>query len=386
MASELPSNLWAQAAQRANAMTAAGQEPRRHHLVPRFYLDRWADRGRVRVVDLWEGRRAFELSPERAAIETDFYRFEEPVDGVSPVFWEVWLSVVEERASLAFDRIEGEGLASMNSDDHEWLALFLAVQLVRSRTDRVLRRHMFVQELVTLRDFDGPENAVQALAASGSAYVPADAKQFDADIARFLADPVEVPLTREEDLRAMAHLATSIAPLLLTRHMAMYFTERAIITCDEPVVELHEYMGAPAFWSGVWGAPIFAFPFNPRAVLLLYRKDLRIPLEPGSTLTTSEGVDLASVVLANAYRYAFGRHGDRLAEKLFLPDSPVAVRSERFLVEDKSTTYRFQTVRRWHGKADAPVRPGGRVWPRNVPEAPQPTSEEKAAMEEWSRQ
>ena len=29
----------------ADAMTASGQEPQEHHLVPRLYLDRWAEDG-----------------------------------------------------------------------------------------------------------------------------------------------------------------------------------------------------------------------------------------------------------------------------------------------------------------------------------------------------
>ena len=77
MQSEPTYDLWATAAARATAMTAARQEPRRHHLVPRFYLERWAGDGRVRVVDLVRGRNAYELSPAQAALETDFYRLDE---------------------------------------------------------------------------------------------------------------------------------------------------------------------------------------------------------------------------------------------------------------------------------------------------------------------
>ena len=127
MGSELTYDLWATAAARAAAMTAAGQEPRRHHLVPRFYIDRWAVDGRVRVVDLLRGRNAYEVSPVQAALETDFYRLDEPDDATSPVYWEAWLSEVEEKAAASIARVDAAGPGAMDDETHQWLCLFLAV-------------------------------------------------------------------------------------------------------------------------------------------------------------------------------------------------------------------------------------------------------------------
>jgi hypothetical protein len=128
MKSEAPYDLWEVAAARAAAMTAAGQEPRRHHLVPRFYLERWAVNERVRVVDLIRSRNAYELSPAQAAVETDFYRLDEPDGDTSPVHWEVWLSEVEEKAAATIACIDAAGLADMGDEAHQWLCLFLAVR------------------------------------------------------------------------------------------------------------------------------------------------------------------------------------------------------------------------------------------------------------------
>jgi hypothetical protein len=380
-------DLWGAAAQRANAMTAAGQEPRRHHLVPRFYIDRWAVNERVRVVDLVRNRYAYETSPSQAAIETDFYRLEQADAHVSPVFWEAWLSEVEGKASATIARIDAEGMAGMDEEGHHWLCLFLAVQMTRSRSARFLRRAMFVEQMARVMEFGGPSQLARELSDGGREFTSEDLDQLVADVERFRADPNQLPFPREEDLEMSASTATHSAGILSTRHIALYRTTRAIITCDEPVVELHEDMASPALLGGVWGAPIFAFPFSSNTVLALYRKDLDPPLEPGSTLTALETADLNSAILANAYSFAIARAGDPIAERLYLPEAPVRVRSERYNSADGAESlFRFWTPRRWEGRRDAPKRVVTRWWPDEVPPAPRPTVEEEAILESWSRE
>lgn len=367
-------------------MTAAGQEPRRHHLVPRFYLERWAVDGRVRVVDLVRDRRAYETSPAQATIETDFYRLDEPGDGRSPVYWEAWLSEVEGKAAAAISDIDARGLAGMDDEAHQWLCLFIAVQMLRSRSARLLRRAMFAEEMARILELWGPEHMARELSDGGRDFASGDLDQLVADVQRFRADPTQLPFDRAEDLEISAKTATHVAGILTKRNNALYQTPRAIITCDEPVVELHEDMARPAFHGGVWGAPIFAFPFGPNSVLALYRWDLEVPLEPGSTLTSLETADLNSVILANAHSYAIAQPSDRVAERLYLPDTSVAVRSERYeSSEGGEHLLRFWTRRRWEGRNDAPQRPVARWWPPRVPVAPLPTPEEEAIIEAWSR-
>ena len=387
MSSDQPYNLWEVASQRADAMTAAGQEPRRHHLLPRFYIDRWAVDNRVRVVDLARDRNAYETSPAQAAIETDFYRLEQPNSDVSPVFWEAWLSEVEGKAAAAIARIDAEGTAGMDDEAHQWLCLFIAVQMTRSRSARIHRRAMFVEEMARVMEFGGPARLAQELSDGGRDFAPDDLDQLITDIQRFRADPTQLPFSREEDLEMSGNTAIHIAGILTTRHIALYRTPRAIITCDEPVVELHEDMARPALWGGVWGAPIFAFAVSPNTVLAMYRRDLNPPLVPDSILSTVETADLNSAILANAYSFAIARPGDRIAERLYLPESPVRVTSARYDSSDgQESLFRFWTARRWEGRSDAPRRIVNRWWPNTVPPAPRPTAEEEEIMESWSRE
>lgn len=367
-------------------MTAAGKEPRKHHLVPRFYLDRWAVNDRVRVVDLARDRNAYEPTPLQAARETDFYRLDQPDTGVSPVFWEAWLSEVEGKAAAAIAAIDANGVATMSDDEHEWLCLFIAVQIMRSRSARFHRRAMFVEQMARVMEFGGVEHLARELSDSGRKFTSEELDQLVIDVERSRADPTQLPFPRAEDLETSARTAMHLAGILTTRHIRLYRTTRAILTSDEPVVELHEDMARPALWSGAWGAPIIAFPFSPNSALALYRKDLEPPLEPGTTLTARETVDLNSVLLANAYSFAITQPGDLIAERLFLPDSPVGVKSEVYTsTNGTETLMRFWTARRWEGRDDAPKRPVARWWPAHVPPAPQPSPEEQEIMESWSR-
>lgn len=384
MGTELTYDLWATAAARAAAMTAAGQEPRRHHLVPRFYLERWAVDGRVRVVDLLRGRNAYELSPAQAALETDFYRLDEPDDETSPVYWEAWLSEVERKAAASIVRVDAAGPGAMDDEAHQWLCLFLSVQMTRSRSARLRRRAMFAEQMARVLEVGGPGHLARELSATDRSFTSEDLEELVADVERFRADPSQLPLPRKEDLESSAKTATHIAGILMTRHVTLYGTRRALITCDEPVVELHENMANPAIGGGVWGAPILAFPLGPHSVLALYRRDLEPPLEPGSMLTTSETIDLNSSILANAYSFTIARAGDSIAERLYLPSQPVSIRSQLidFPNSDESL-FRFWTPRRWEGQHDAPVRVVNRWWPGHVPTAPRPTPEEEKIIDGW---
>ncbi|MDQ0647238.1 hypothetical protein QFZ53_001434 [Microbacterium natoriense] len=220
-------------------MTAAGIEPRRHHLLPAFYLDRWADGNRVRVTDLLRNRNAYETAPRSAALETDFYRLQE-ANGISPVYWEAWLSEVEGHAATALREIDAERMLS--DESQQWLCLFLATQMMRGRKARRGHRALFAAELAQVRAANGDESLAEELR-KGSIFNFADADDVPtimAEVDRVFADPEILPITRENDLEALATLATHVAGLLTTRHLALYRTRRALITSDEPVVELHE--------------------------------------------------------------------------------------------------------------------------------------------------
>jgi hypothetical protein len=46
-------------------------DPKRHHQVPQFYLERWAANGKVAV--RWRDGKEYETSPKIVAVESGFY-------------------------------------------------------------------------------------------------------------------------------------------------------------------------------------------------------------------------------------------------------------------------------------------------------------------------
>lgn len=373
------------AAARAARMTAANSEPTKHHLVPRFYLERWAINGKIRVLDLERGRHPYDTSPLRAAKQANFYRLDETQEGESPVYWEAWLSEVEDRAKAAFlhiDGVEGE----LDDQSHQWLCLFLAVQMTRSRSTRLRRRLTIIEQMRQMIEIAGPEILARQLRGSGQA-LDGVAPELLADaLADFALDPESYPISRTSDLEISASLAENGAKILATRTMVLVRTTRATITCDEPVVELHPDMATRLPNNGgVWGAPILAFPFDRHSILLMYRKDLEPPIRPGEQLDASETLGLLSAILGNAYALAIASKGDLIAEKLFLPDQLPGVRSDRFEIPGKGTVFSIGYVHRWDDDPHAPQWPGGRIWPRVIPPAPAPTPAENAVMEEWDK-
>jgi len=115
-------------------MTAAKQEPRRHHLVPRFFLDQWSVDGTVQVTDLLRQRHTYTLRPEHALVETDFYRINpDTVDGGSPVAWEAWLSAIEGAAAPLLPPVRDAGLHTLPLEQQGQFLQFLAVQITRYR-------------------------------------------------------------------------------------------------------------------------------------------------------------------------------------------------------------------------------------------------------------
>ena len=78
-------------------------EPKRHHQVPRFYLERFAARGRV-VVRRRDGK-AFETDPINVAVESGFYDLPDGAGGKSKIA-ETMLSDVEDAAAIVLRTVD----------------------------------------------------------------------------------------------------------------------------------------------------------------------------------------------------------------------------------------------------------------------------------------
>lgn len=103
---------------------------RTHHLIPEFYLLRFAgDHGRVLVTDKWTGERK-RIAPRVLVTERDYYTVQ-TVEGPSDEI-ERWLSSLEGATAEALRRIEA-GAFPPKGEDLGILSTFLAFQMCRGR-------------------------------------------------------------------------------------------------------------------------------------------------------------------------------------------------------------------------------------------------------------
>ena len=354
----------------AAAMTAKGQEPRRHHLVPKFYLERWANGNRIRVTDL-DGNKSFPVAPINALIETDYYRVPAgSFQGGSPVVWETWLSTIEGHAKSVFAAIDKDGLSNISEMQHAHLMHFLGVQITRSRSYRFRGRWMMGPGYYQAMELDRPGAIEALLMREGEDPTPEKVSELEAYFAQVNADPWSVPTAAEEEMLTSTEVAGKMAETLHSRQLVMYRTAKPLLTCDEPVVLLHERMGElHPHDGGYFGAPIIAFPFGPRQVLAMFREDLRVLRPNDVELDWRETLELNRVIAGNAHRHLVEGPEGKLGGNLYVPASKDPVRMVTLSpAEGDGDEVLWTTAqRRWTGEHDAPFRPVSSWWPAVVP-------------------
>src|SRR5664280_1637828 len=107
---------------------------KRHHQVPRAYLNRFGLDGTVRV--RWRDGKAYETSTLNVAVESGFYDVPNPEGGTSSRV-EAELAVVDGAAAEAMAGVDRSGsLPTEGSDARFTLAVFIGLQISRTTQHR----------------------------------------------------------------------------------------------------------------------------------------------------------------------------------------------------------------------------------------------------------
>lgn len=118
--------------------------PVRHHVVPRFYLDRWGS-GRRRVHTRRRDGANFVASTSRIAVEAGFYNLIEG-DGQTSTVVEKYLSSIEGPGADALRSVDSTGQPPSRGTEERWaLASLFALQYTRSPEQRA--RTMFHEDV-----------------------------------------------------------------------------------------------------------------------------------------------------------------------------------------------------------------------------------------------
>jgi len=183
--------------------------PKRHHVVPQFYLREFAMSEQLTAIQVLDGRR-FSTAVRKAASETHFYRLA-PDHDLGPLALENAFSPVEGDAAALFKRIIA-GEWPLPYDDRRQLSFFIALQLLRGPRFRI------------------------ALGASGASGINADGSAMT---------PVDI------HAHQIATLAEEWMPQLMGRPWYLVqFTHRSLITSDSPVSSIRPLDYDAGLWAG----------------------------------------------------------------------------------------------------------------------------------------
>lgn len=285
---------------------AAGETARRHHFVPEFHLRYWAIDGLVKAVDVDTGRAKRPLSTKSVAYERDFYTVPDGADSVdtSPLWVETYLSRIENSAARHIADLNAgpAGPVSKLAVKRD-LAVFLGLQ--HRRTVDARRCSLVIA--------NAPDSIKRPML---ERIMPtATPLQIEQSMQNQLADHKAGAIRMMiEDVR------NGSAGMLFGRRWAIYDTEDALVTCDEPVIAIAGPRYPRNINVGFGRSGVVVYPLSPERVLVMSHPRLqhRGPYQLDHDETRSLNLE----IVANAAKTAFERPSDTGVESARVPARP----------------------------------------------------------------
>lgn len=287
---------------------------KRHHQVPRFYLERFSLDGRVSVRR--RDTKTFDASPLNVAVEAGFYDVPGAQGGKSSEIEEM-LAEVEGAAHAALLSVDRSGVPpTERSDDRLTLSVFLALQMTRTTEHR--ERVLFPRRVI---DWAGDREITQDLVAEylerehlGFAPRKREAEGAFIYVSEAMKDPVVS--TPEFAIEMMLQVVKELVPRLRPMNWTLEVdrTER-LMTSDMPVVTWRKPTRRDNFEGiGIEKADELRFPLDPGKQLVLSRRKRPQVVEIAVHRVRRSNADLADA----CHRFIVGR-----------PDSRAQIDSQR---------------------------------------------------------
>jgi hypothetical protein len=296
---------------------------KRHHYVPRHYLERFADGDQV-FVRRRDGT-TFTTNCINVAVESGFYDVELEGGGTSKQVEEI-LADVEGATAGVFRMIDDTMEAPPHgADEREVLSVYLALQMTRTPEQR--ERTLFSERLAVY--LDGREltrdRVATYLAEHHLGFAPTDNEVGAAfDLASVALRDRSI-LTPEFSMRMMLRAVTDVAPRLAQFEWCVeHDRKERLITSDTPLV--------------LWRTPTYRDEFEGFGIETA--EEIRFPLDPGKQLVLTRNVRTPSARV-NPARSAAANQDAALACHNFLVAHP----RERAPVEQLELPARRPTMR-----------------------------------------
>lgn len=249
---------------------SVGERARRHHIIPRFYLQRFAD-GQGRVRQIWHpGDRRHLANVSNVSVVKDYYAvsFDEHGATVVSDYWEKAFSEVEDAAAAAFTRAIDEGTWPPSREDRAALVHWLTLQHLRNESARVMLNDLTALHYRMIVGINGIARLRQVMESS------LDRPVGDAELEAEWEDLTQragptVHGDPHEHIDTMRRVAGRMTDHFWACGIALCrFERRSLVTSDHPVV----LFGTPRFPGGGLGlvdADFAMVPVSRRAALLL---------------------------------------------------------------------------------------------------------------------
>lgn len=249
---------------------ATSKPPRRHHLVPKFYLRRFArnEQIRVRSRDL---TKSFINSISDASVRTHYYSVELS-DGTRSPQVEQALAKVEGAANKIILGMDEGRLPT--GEDKKTFSFFLALQMTRTQAQRnsldskgtaVIRRLMQIAPI---------DLATDVFREKHKRAPNTEELKESRDRIRKAADATTLSYTSNAHIETMIESAKYLAPFLARRAWClMDFDRPLLLTSDSPVLP-YSPPSELGFWGvGVANARFVCYPLDPRCALFMFNTE-----------------------------------------------------------------------------------------------------------------
>ena len=277
--------------------------PRRHHYLPRFYLERFTRDGELWVFD--RVTKEFRLqTPINTAVERDFYAAS-PMGQIEGTEVEALLSLLEGEAGPALERLDRR--ASLSFEDRVNVAYFAA--FLRTRTpefaDGANRLTDALVKQMARRDFASPARARAVLRKIASTSGSMDVSSVHELCTAMREGRFGITLSKNHRLLLTLQMASEVAQRFMQMGWVVVHAPRrkSFVTCDAPMAVVTGKASGGYETGGVGIATpeaVSLVPLGAQLCLLLCNRDADL------VHNTCTGRILRSINLAvteNCYRF-----------------------------------------------------------------------------------
>jgi hypothetical protein len=276
---------------------------RKQHVVSKFYLKGFADSSKLLRRTLLPGNRSHLISSEKASIITDFYSITLE-DGQVSDYFERAFSRVEDPASMVHKSIVEEGRWPLGVDEKCDLALWIALQHLRSEGMRTQGNNMRALMIQLVVGTSGKDALRRHIEKAECQTISQERLDFEwAELTRdggprIKADP-------EDHLRMIAELLEPTAVMLGSMQWSLnVYKRKRLITGDHPVSMLTNPEHPSFRGVGLATAGGFALPLSRKHGLVIGASPELPDLKVDGNAQTANGLNQATIVNSRICLYS----------------------------------------------------------------------------------